>query len=71
MEKLEAYVDPASRYCEYTTEWEDDSKMSTENALRELKRKVMSKKRKVIFDNDGGDVARLCKGITNSNRLSR
>ncbi|MDP8286994.1 MAG: hypothetical protein RAP03_09955 [Candidatus Electryonea clarkiae] len=38
--------------------------MSTEGDLKNLKRKVMSKKRTVIFDNDGGDVSQLCKGIT-------
>jgi len=38
--------------------------MSTEGHLKDLKRKAMSRKRTVIFDNDGGDVAQLCKGAT-------
>jgi len=38
--------------------------MTNNNQLRELKRNAMSRTRRVIFDNDGGDVGKICRGAT-------
>jgi hypothetical protein len=38
--------------------------MKNESLLNDLKKKVISRKRAVVFDNDGGDVASLCRGTT-------
>lgn len=43
--------------------------MNIESDLKNLKRKAMSRKRAVIFDNDGGDVAALCIGTTDQDLI--
>ena len=43
--------------------------MSNEGDLKDLKRKAMSRKRTVLFDNDGGDVAQLCQGTTDQDLI--
>jgi hypothetical protein len=46
------------------------NKMNTESYLKDLKKKAMSQKRPVIFDNDGGDALVLCKGTSKQDLIN-
>jgi hypothetical protein len=46
-----------------------DQKMSAEGDLKNSKAKAMSRRRTVIYDNDGSDVAQLCKGTADQDLI--